>query len=1073
MFEFGLLGPVQAYRGTTRLELGPPKQRLVLAVLLLTPNRPVPLDRLVDLTWPDSPPPTARTAIHGRISRLRAVLAATDGPDHGVSLDSEGSGYLLRVDPALVDVHRFTALLAQARAAGQDDHAVALYDRALTLWRGAPLDGVASDFVRRQLCAELVEARLNAEEEQAEIRLRLGQHRDLVEVLTGRLEVDPARERTAGQLALALYRSDQSSQALDVCRRTRRHLHDELGIDPGPSLRELEVAILRNDASLAAPAAARPRPVVALPSHLPAEPAGFTGRAVEVRRLTELLSGAPTTVTVTVISGVAGAGKTALAVHCAHQVSTRYPDGQLYVDLQGYHQSEPMRPVDALALFLRALGVAPTQVPADENEAVLLYRSRTAGRRVLVVLDNASSADQVRPLLPGAAGSAVLVTSRDDLRGLTALDSAVPLRLDTLTPMESLTLLSRVLGTSRVESQRGAAEDLARLCGHLPLALRIAAAHLAARPTEPIETYVRALDEGNRLGMLAIPEDSRAAVETAFDLSYRTLTADHQHLFGRLGLVPGPDFTAAVAAVLTGLPVPDTETGLDRLEAAHLVRRHAPGRYRLHDLLRLYAIARATDKDVHRLLAYYLHNADAAARRLYPHKIRLPLPAPPPGLVVTEFPDTGTASRWLDSELPNVIAAIHFCAREGHHQTLCLLADTLRGYFYGRGFVSEWLAVATAARQAASDPMLACAAELSLGDAYSVRSRHAQAREHHEAARSLARQAGWLDAESTALGTLGVIYRESGRLRAAIDSFTEALEINVRQDQPHKQVLDLVNLGGAQAMLGDLRQAAESFRRAWLAGRRVESPSGTAMVLQCLGNTDRLLGKLTDATGHVTEALALYRGTDDVLGQASALDSLASIHADAGRYREARQTATEALELARKIDSLRVESAALNTLGTVHHLQGEPSAALACHSEAHQIAVTAGLSSDLDALVGIANANVALGSYAEASSTANLALSRALETGHRLLEGQALSALALNALAVGAEAVSLARQALAVHRETGYRLGIARTLRTLGDAVCQVEGTRSALPHWQEAVELFTGIGSPEAIELRRKIKAE
>jgi DNA-binding SARP family transcriptional activator/tetratricopeptide (TPR) repeat protein len=1028
--EFGLLGPVEGRLDGRPLNLGPRKQRLVLAALLLAANRPLSTERLVDLTWPDAPPPTARTAIHGRISRLRAVLAGLPG----ASLDSTGSGYTLRIDPGVIDAHRFTALLATARAAGTDEQAESLYDEALGLWRGPALDGTTTEDVRRELCGDLEEARLQAVDELADVRLRLGLHRDLVVGLTSHLAAHPTRERTAGQLALALYRCGRASDALEVCRRTRLRLHDDLGIDPGPELGAVEVAILRKDESLALPTRQQPR--VAVPAHLPAGVAGFTGRAAEVRRLTELFSDAgAAAVPIAVISGPAGVGKSALAVHCGHELAGRYHDGQLHVNLRGYDLDEPMPPVDALARFLRALGLPAAQVPADQEEAVLAYRSLLAGRRVLVVLDNAGSAEQVRPLLPGAPGCAVLVTSRDELRGLAALDGAWPLRLDVLAPAESLALLRRMVGADRLAAEPDAAAELARLCDHLPLALRIAGAHLAARPAWPVAEYVRELAEDSRLGKLAIPEDPRAAVGTAFDLSYRVLAPRTQLLFRRLGLVPGQDFTVDVAATLAGCSQQEAAAELDRLTTAHLVREHVPGRYQCHDLIRLYAAGRAAAEEptatvLATLYDFYLQHADAAARVLYPHRLRLPLPSR--GSVA--FAGTAAALAWLEAELPNLTAAVHHAARDGSPRTACLLADTLRGYFPGRGLAAQWLDLAESALAAATGADEAASAHLSLGEAYLQLTRYPLAAEHISAARDLARAADWDDGLSTALGNLGVVHREAGELQPAADCFAEALEINVRLGNTRKQALDLLNLGVVRAVLGRLASAADLFERATALSREEDSPSTTGMLVQCLGNARRYLGDLAAAERHLTAALAVFRDINDPSGQASVLDSLAGVHADAGRHARARELATEALVLARQTGFGRTESAALNTLGLV---EPDPAAALSRHDEALAVAVATGHSAHrIEALVGQADAYVRLGRPADAERTAGEALTLARDSDHRMLEGQALTALAAAALATGdpALATTRAEDALAIHRETGYSLGATRAARIQAEA---------------------------------------
>lgn len=1017
----GLLGPVVGMLDGVPLDFGPPKQKLVLAALALAANRTLPIDRLVDLTWPDAPPPSARTAIHGRISRLRAVFAAADGDRHGIALVSQGSGYSLRLDPELVDAHRFTELLGRARAATSDELAASLYERALGLWRGRALDGVATDDVRRVLCGNLEEARLLAVDEQADVLLRLGRHHDLVDRLTGHLTANPLRERTAVQLALALYRCGQAGNALAVCRRTKKVLDDELGIDPGPELSALEVSILRNDESLAPPARQRMTAAGAVPAHLPAATAGFTGRAAESRRLTELLADGSTALPVAVVSGPAGVGKTTLAVHCGHAVAARYPDGQLYADLRGYDLGEPVRPVDALAGFLRALGMPPTQVPTDLADAVPAYRSLLAGRRVLVVLDNARDAEQVRPLLPGAGTCAVVVTSRDELRGLTVFEGATPLRLDVLSPAESLTLLGRTVGTARIDTDPAASAELAALCDHLPLALRIAGAHLAGRPEQPVAEYTRALAEGNRLGELAIPEDPRAAVRAAFDLSYRALAPEDRLLFRRLGLVPGPDVTAEAAATVAGCPVPAAAAGLARLATAHLVRPLGADRYGWHDLVRLYAAGQAApgeDAVLDDLYAFYLRHMDAAARVLYPHRVRLPVAEE------AEFADAAAALAWLDAEFANLAAAVHHAAATGRHRTACLLADALRGYFIGRGLTPQWQAMAEVALASAreeNDPALVVVAHLNFGELHLAVAGYQDAVRHYDEARVMAVRADWPDAESTALGNKGAVLREAGDLRRAADSFTAALEINERIGNERKQVLDLMNLGVVQALLGRLATASDLFKRAAELG--AGTPVIDAMVRQCLGNTERHLGRFASAIGHLTAALAEFREHGHLTGAASVLDSLAGTHAEAGDVAQAASLAEEALQLARQTDSRRVESAVLNTLGQV---QTDPAVAAARYEEALAVATEVGhVAARIEALVGLSGVGASAGRAQEA-----LALAR--ETDHRMLEGRALTALAVAAFAAGdSAAVRLAEEALAIHEETGYHLGITQTKRLL------------------------------------------
>ncbi|MFI6811907.1 BTAD domain-containing putative transcriptional regulator [Nonomuraea sp. NPDC050328] len=472
--EFRILGTVEAYHDGHRIGLGPRKQRLTLAILALEANRPVPVRRLVELIWPESPPRTAEHAVRVAVSQLRTAFKEI--PE--VDLVSQGSGYLLRTDPASVDVHRFRDLVQQARLAPDDHVRVTLLEAALGLWRGPALAGAALPEVQERLGGGLEEARLTALEDRLTAELRLGRHLDLLEELTELTRAHPFRERLTCQLMTALYRSGQAGVALEAARAARRRLADEIGLDPGPDFQRLELAILRNDPDLLAgpPAPPPPSPARRPPAQLPPPVSAFTGRAAQLRWLDEATRELTTPLTAALL-GPAGAGKTALAVHWAHLARERFPDGQLHLDLQEYGSRR------ALSRLLRALGGGEDDRGLDIEEAAALYRTQTAGRRLLVLLDNVAASEQVRPLLPGAGGSLTLVTSRASLSGLIALDGARPLRLPPLSPAEARELLGRLIGPDRVRAEAAEVDRLAELCDHLPAALRLAAADACAGRT--------------------------------------------------------------------------------------------------------------------------------------------------------------------------------------------------------------------------------------------------------------------------------------------------------------------------------------------------------------------------------------------------------------------------------------------------------------------------------------------------------------------------------------------------------------------------------------------------------------
>jgi DNA-binding SARP family transcriptional activator len=692
--KFGLLGSVAVWVDGRPVEIGPPKRRLLLAVLLLDLGRVVPVDRLVELLWDDDPPPAARRVVFAHISRLRQLLTAAGAKTYGVSLETAAPGYALLADPDRVDAHRFQRLVEQARATADVSERAELLRSALALWRSDALADVAGGAVRDRLCRHLTDLRLLAMEERLEADLRCGRHRELLGELAELVEQHPLRERLAGLLMLARYRSAMQAEALETFQRLRTRLVDELGIDPGPELRRLQEAILRNDPALDAAAAPAAAPA-AVPAQLPADIAGFTGRAAQLKQLGELLPEAGDAdhhhgVPIALITGCAGIGKTALAVHWGHRMRPHFPDGQLYVNLRGHAPTPALRPIEALAQLLPGLGVPIEEVPVSLEQATALYRSRLSDRRMLVVLDNAETADQVRPLLPGSARCLVVVTSRNRLSGLVARDGARRVDVEVFASDEALALLADVLGPERIAAEPDAAKELVERCAYLPLALRIAAANVLDAPRDGLAGYVARLAAETRLSELAVDGDEEAAVRVAIDLSYEKLPTEARRLFCYLGLVPGPDWThdtaAALAATALSGPAVAVVRGLaDRLVTAHLAEPHGPSRFVSHDLLRHYARERAfselgaaeRDAALRRLFGWYVESARAASTLLNPELVRLPAPVETGGRRV-EFAAAADAMRWLDAERENLLAAVESAAAHGPRDAAWALADALR-----------------------------------------------------------------------------------------------------------------------------------------------------------------------------------------------------------------------------------------------------------------------------------------------------------------------------------------------------------------------------------------------------------
>jgi DNA-binding SARP family transcriptional activator len=687
--RFCLLGPVQVLVHGRNVPIGGAGMRGVLAMLLLEPNQVVPLDRIVDVLWAHEPPSSARTMVQGYVSRLRRRLAAVDGTDAGAAADevriaTAPPGYRLEVDEALIDVTIARTLLAEARGAPTTRRAE-LLRQAQALWRGTEL----ADLGGRLTAPELTELRLAVLEARFDADLELGRHHEIIGELTLLADEQPFRERLVGQLMLALYRSGRRATALDAYQRFAHRAADELGMDPGPQLRGLHLRVLRDDTALLEPSpepVVSPRVGVLVPAQLPRAPSGFAGRDDELARLAALLPAEPSRAesTVAVLAGPAGVGKSALAVLWAHRVADRFPDGQLYASMRGFDpRHAPLAAADVLTQFLLALGVDPDDVPADLDERAGLYRSILAARRVLVVLDDARDSDQVDPLLPGGSSSLVVVTSRVRLDGLVARTGARVQVLGTLASDAAEQLLEHMAGTPAQGRDRELRRRLARLCGHLPLALRIAGARLTGSPQWSVADLVAELaDERGRLSALHL-EDTDTSVRAALDVTYRSLRPEHARTVALLGLFPGAMIGPYVVAALCGVDVEQARRRLRTLAGSFVVTETSREAFVMHDLVRLHAQERAahelSEVDVaaarSRLVRYYLVGADLAQRQLRP--------ASPSGTpAAEEFPDVwhppiatpSAAGDWIAQEWANLLAIVETGPETGQDQEIVRLA---------------------------------------------------------------------------------------------------------------------------------------------------------------------------------------------------------------------------------------------------------------------------------------------------------------------------------------------------------------------------------------------------------------
>jgi DNA-binding SARP family transcriptional activator/Tfp pilus assembly protein PilF/DNA-binding XRE family transcriptional regulator len=1089
MLHIGVLGRLELRRGPAPVEMGPLKQRCLLALLALQPNRVVHREEIIDMLWGARPPDSCHNLVHTYVSRLRKV-AGVSRPGTGLITSARG-GYRLTVDSDQLDLMRFDDLSTRAADLRRraPETALDLYQEALGLWRGSAVADLP-DAVRHHPAATAVTGRrLAAALAHADTALDLGRHEPVVAQLRPLVHTEPLHEGLHARLMLGLAGSGQQAAALRLFADIRTRLAEDLGIEPGAEIGSAYLRIIRSDVLVGSPRqgpgqSERSHPA---PAQLPADTGGFTGRDEHIERLDAVLArrdnDGETAVTIAAIAGTAGVGKTALAVHWAHRVRDRFPDGQLYVNLRGYASDSPVRPLEALTRFLHALGLPSERVPVDEEEAVGLYRTLLADRRALILLDNASGAEQVRPLLPGSPSCLVLVTSRDRLAGLTATEGASRITLDVLDPTDARRLLAGMIGDDRPDAEPDAVADLAEACAYLPLALRIVAANLASLQHTTITDYTDELRKRGRLAELVVDGDEQGAVRAAFDLSYEMLEPAARQLFRLLGLHNGPDFTAEAAAALTAGGVGTTRRLLGQLAGAHLVTEHAAGRYQFHDLLREYAADRAHEEDggerlnaaTGRLLDYYLHTTDAAARMLYPHVPRMPLPSG--GYPVAQPATRSAAIEWLDAELPNLLAAARG-VRPGLLRYTWLIADALRGYFVARGHGSEGVVVCQAALAAAEregDERAKASVNDILGLIHYNLSDYPKAIDYHCTALALNRRTGNSAGEASSLHNLGRVHSQLGKPATASLYYEQSLTINRRIGNQYGEATDLTYIGVSWLSRGRPDRAITHHTQALASIRNQEQGALEAVAFNGLGRAHWALGQLDEAARQHHDSLLIYRRIGHRLGETNSLVSLAETNCDAGRYQEASVQAHRCILLGRQLGERRNEVGGQEVLATVYLRRGHPEAAIRYFTEALQVARRIGFGyGETSLLIGLSAALRVRGRLSEAVAQCRAALAVMHDSGMRLLEGRAVTELAHGYLELGnlGQAAAHAQRALKVVRERRQRLVEARALRVLGLVYRAGRDVAAARSHWLAAMEIFTEIGTPEADEVRTLLQA-
>ncbi|MET0233712.1 MAG: BTAD domain-containing putative transcriptional regulator [Kibdelosporangium sp.] len=1004
-----ILGPLEWASDGRSSKIGGPRERVVLAALALRVNRVTSFAQLMEAVWDDDPPPTARGQIQSSISALRRLFTDNGLPE---AIKTHPSGYLLELGDDDLDSEQFAKLVTIAHqqiAERQIAAAAATLRTALNLWRGPALDGVQSDYVRRAAPA-LDDGRLSATEERLRLDLELGRHEALVGELLTLLTDNPWRERLYGFLMLALYRCGRQAEALDVCRRARAVLVNEMGIEPHQELRDLERAILNSDPALDLPPAETVPDVAvqraASPRQLPSSIADFIGREDHLAEIKRILTDEQTdaaryAVPVIAISGRGAVGKSALALRVAHELGEAYPDGHIYADLRGLTGENTTSAL--LGRFLRALGEGGSVLPEDVAERVEMFRSRVAGKRVLLVLDDATSEEQILPLLPGSPRCAVIVTSRARLAGV---PGAHWIDVDTFDDDTSMQMLGRIVGWPRLQAEREAAAQLVTYCGGLPLALRIAGARLASRPqwriaelTRRLKSEVRRLDELSHRGL---------EVRSSIALTYRSLPEQAQRLFRLCALIKAPDFPGWMAATLLDTDLQQAEDTLERLVDVQMLDTK-PGqdgqlRYSVHDLIRVYAQERLMESEtaderaaaLRRMLGALLALAEAAHRKEYGGDYTV-LHGNAPRLNLADW-DTdliGCPMVWLDTERVALVSAVRQAAEAGMAELCWDLALTSVSLFEVKGYIDDW-------------------------------------RETAELAHSAAVRAGNRVGTAAMLYSLGTLHMTQNRLADADHFFTSALGIFESENNLHGQALVLRNAAFIDGLWADFGRMSARYDSALVKMRAVGDLIGEVHILTSMARFRVGEGEFDEAERMLSDALELCGKANYDRGKAHVQTSLSELYVATGQLGLARRAMTDVLRTARDVGNRVGEAHALYGLGVVRCREGRMDSAEA--TLAHALSVAEGV-------------------------------------GDRVAEGQARYMLADIAIARAdyATAGKHIDRTKRLFEELGMRLWLAKTLILRSEVHDNAGETELAESDLRQARDLLAAISSKQSDRLLRQ----
>lgn len=892
--QIKLLGPLELRDADGRsVPVTSAKQRVVLAALALQAGRVVSVDHLVDCLWDGNPPSTARDTVRSHVMRLRKVL-----PEPAV-LVTRAPGYLLAVDPSAVDINRASA--CQAHAVADPRRAATTLREGLGLWQGSPLADIDSTVLRARhvraledLWGRLTEARIDAE-------LADGAHTDLVGELRTLVASHPLKERFHGQLMLALDATGQRAEALRAYRNAHQVLVDELGIEPGDELRRIHQRLLGTDRRREADVPRRP-----VPALLPLDANGFVGQERELAKLDTILASArsqPTATVLAVLSGTAGIGKTTLAVHWAHRVRDRFPDGQLYVNMRGFDHDRPrMSPTEAARIFLETLGVEPKRIPVSLEAQTGLYRSLLAGRSLLIVLDNASDPEQVRPLLPGSPGCVVLVTSRNNMPGLVTNEGAYSIPLDLMSEMEAQALLDHRLGRERTGAEQDAVREIITRTAQLPLALAVVAARAATHPDFPLAALARELRELDAFDS----GDPATRLRAVLHSSYRALAPAAARLFRLLGAITSPDVSARAVASLAGVPIGESRLAITELSDANLVTEHLPGRYTRHDLLRVYAreLVSTVDSEADRALAirrfldHHLHTAWVAAMIIRPQRDPIRLDTPVPGVVPEEMSGSDQAIAWFAAERPVLMSVVAQAVEFGADVHTWQLATAMSDFLSRQSHVDDNTTLQTTALDAArrlGDVAAQAITHCAIARCHIIPHVYDQAADHLRQALDLFRALDDKSGQAHTHGILSWLLERQGLHQRALDHSRRALDLYRTLGNRAMEANALNTVGWHHALLGDHHEALRCCRDALALLQELRDPMGEAVTWDSIGYVHHQLGEFDEAVACYRSSLRLFREMGDRINEGRTLLHLGDTYATAEEAALARTTWQHAL----------------------------------------------------------------------------------------------------------------------------------------------------------------------------------